>query len=343
MRQSDYIGAVSTPANAGFENGMSLAEWMVASPSLKARRAVAQQIVDTVGSAHDDGCVFDSFDANDIIISVRGDSLSATLLRRPLPGTLPQATDNVECLGKVLVLLDLPERRIVARCVTPDAMRRYSDAGKVRRAFRAKKVNRAILLPAMLTVPVLALIVVTGVFAASTPKVALAEPPEPKVTVVHDTLFVPMQAPIPESDNVFADDDLTPDDDVYDNDEFGDDGVLDGESPATLLARSVQTGSHKVDVAIAKGRTRMLESWNMWDYKRHLDTLSNTRYLNEDYSYRDTDFKGFPERYVQSLYYDLSPTERLLVYNSLNDEYESLLATIPQKLRRLHKKDPAIY
>ena len=161
-----------------YVDGMTLREWMAASPGLTHKRRIAEELMDAVGYLHSKGIVHRDLKPENILITRNGehlklidfglaDSDSYAILKQPA-GTsgymspeqkvtaVADVRNDIYSLGVVFSEMGIGYASIIDRCKLP-IDKRYQNIAELKRAFGNKKVQkrRYVLLVAVVAVAIL--------------------------------------------------------------------------------------------------------------------------------------------------------------------------------------------
>ena len=161
-----------------YVDGMTLREWMAASPELTHKRRIAEELMDAVGYLHSKGIVHRDLKPENILITRNGehlklidfglaDSDSYAILKQPA-GTsgymspeqkvtaVADVRNDIYSLGVVFSEMGIGYASIIDRCKLP-IDKRYQNIAELKCAFGNKKVQkrRYVLLVAVVAVAIL--------------------------------------------------------------------------------------------------------------------------------------------------------------------------------------------
>lgn len=330
--------------------GRTLDKWMEENPTLRQRRRVADSIIDALGYVHQRNMVHRDLKPQNILVTNNGnyvklidfglaDTDSHAVFKQPagskgyispeqLEVNVADVRNDIYSLGKVLSFLNVHYKSIERKSVAP-ASKRYQTVIEVKSAIQGVQRRKRILKTAAIVIcGILLTLLLSKLFTENS----------------KDVVYVPVHTqspPIQDTKNPFRDTVYinTPLPEVKETAE-GMEEIEAKETPAISevsvpLAppnNSTTDKDTRIEDAINEGSRQLEKIWSEWDYKKHLDTLSNWRYSKPDLIYEPNEFEDFPRRYVSKLDSTFTISEKGHIYESINLFYQDLNARMYKKI-----------
>lgn len=332
--------------------GETLTGWLNEPHSSQEKRHVAHQLIETLGYVHSKGIQHRDLKPDNIIVTHNGTNLKLidfgladtdnySILKQPAgtPGYIsPEQTEaygadvrnDIYSLGLILGELGFRPRSVVRKCLNP-IQKRFRNIGELKDCIERKK-HRERLLWIVSIVTVLTSLTIALIFLLL--KKNLPEPelnPGQMIRAASlqsennqslDSILILRTASL-QTENDSLRNELSLQRDLQSATNYSLDSVT------TILNKKVQNdemNSQRMNNALTTIKTKFYN----WDFVQHIDTLTDSKYLNKNL-YNDTNWVVFIREYIENNFKDLSESERLSTEYSLNLFFTKLITPYVQK------------
>ena len=306
-----------------YVEGLVLSRWLAENPSKSRRRRVALKIIEALRYVHAKGIVHRDIKPENIIVTDNGENVciidfgladkdSYAVLKQPA-GTegyvapeqreksVADVRNDVYSLGIVLREMAVGYGRIVRKCLLP-APRRFRDIEGLKSAiirWHNRKRFLSIALPVIIIPAILSAVILLIVQNNARRLHEVESEASRNISELADKnsrLNTELQEQRLQSEETERQ--LTASIEQQQLNAVDSRRLLDSVS-GELEAKNARDASTKA--ILDEGKRQMLRIWENWDYKKHVDTLTNFSYHDNRLIYKPNDFANFPENFVNSL------------------------------------------
>lgn len=342
-----------------YVDGLTLNEWLATRPSLKRRRRVTAQIIDAVGYIHAKGVVHRDLKPSNILISHNGENVkiidfgladtdSHDVLKQPA-GTprymseeqkeLPVADVRNDIYSLGMVFRDLRPRygHIVGKCLKP-AESRYQNISELK-----KDIERSRRLPVIIGI-IAALIFITAltyfIIFIFSPKPVDSIPLE---TDLKDSVRNQTESPSSSSTETTASLPVEPRETVPGRKSEVEKTEETAMSEISVNPKSSEFANNdrndpKVMEEVKKGRAAVRKVFAEMEIIRHIDTLTDLRYLRSGLDYDRGKYAACLENFENRLKAESFTTyQQAIVSDEMMKEAEKIKNEYSRKLMQLKK------
>lgn len=334
-------------------DGVTLDEWLKTSPPLKTRREVGRKLADTVEYIHSKGVVHRDLKPTNIMVTRNGnrvvlidfglaDTDSHVVLKNPAgtPGYMSEEQktqsvadlrNDIYSLGIILKEMDLHWKGIVKKCQMP-ADKRYQSVKDLKTDIMFNNsMSKALWI---VTIICLAVCIVVLVIRMASNEKDRTKHENIETSTKEEKDSSAVSAGIVRSDSTVTD--PVKIDISGDLSKSQEDLSKPPSSENQPISETITNArNNNIDAAIKDGLTQLNSRWSNYPWWRHVDTLTNLKYLDEGLEYYDKDIEDFPKKYVTSLGNRFTEEELNAIQYKLESEDSKWRQKVYKKLERV--------